>query len=59
MTLMPCLWTLYFFNYMDRASIGQARLSTLDEDLNLQGYQFGTAVSILSVGYVQERLVTT
>lgn len=22
MTLMPCLWVLYFFNYMDRASIG-------------------------------------
>lgn len=21
-TLMPCLWVLYFFNYMDRASIG-------------------------------------
>lgn len=21
MTLMPCLWVLYFFNYLDRASI--------------------------------------
>ncbi|PSN73539.1 MFS general substrate transporter [Corynespora cassiicola Philippines] len=52
MTLMPCLWALYLFNYLDRASIAQARLSTLDEDLNLEGYQFGTAVSILSVGYV-------
>ncbi|KAL0942079.1 major facilitator superfamily transporter [Colletotrichum truncatum] len=52
MTLMPCLWVLYLFNYLDRASIAQARLSTLDEDLGLEGYQFGTAVSILSVGYV-------
>lgn len=51
MTLMPCLWVLYFFNYMDRASIGQARLSTLDEDLNLTGSNFSTAVSILSLGY--------
>ncbi|KAK1986937.1 major facilitator superfamily domain-containing protein [Colletotrichum cereale] len=52
MTLLPCLWVLYLFNYLDRASIAQARLSSLDEDLNLQGYQYGTAVSILSVGYV-------
>ena len=51
MTLMPCLWVLYFFNYMDRASIGQARLSTLDQDLNLTGSNFSTAVSILSLGY--------
>ncbi|EJT76832.1 hypothetical protein GGTG_06746 [Gaeumannomyces tritici R3-111a-1] len=52
MTLLPCLWVLYLFNYLDRASIAQARLSTLDEDLKLEGYQFGTAVSILSLGYV-------
>lgn len=52
MTLMPCLWVLYFFNYMDRAAIGQARLSTLDEDLGLTGSNFSTAVSILSLGYV-------
>ncbi|KAM0277432.1 hypothetical protein ACHAQH_005796 [Verticillium albo-atrum] len=52
MTLMPCLWVLYLFNYLDRASIAQARLSSLDEDLNLTGAQFSTAVSILSVGYV-------
>lgn len=51
LTLMPCLWVLYFFNYMDRASIGQARLSTLDEDLNLTGSNFSSAVSILSLGY--------
>jgi hypothetical protein len=50
MTLMPCLWVLYFFNYMDRASIGQARLSSLDEDLNLTGSNFSSAVSILSLG---------
>ncbi|KAH6695843.1 major facilitator superfamily domain-containing protein [Plectosphaerella plurivora] len=52
MTLMPCLWVLYLFNYLDRASIAQARLSSLDEDLNLEGYQFSTAVMILSLGYV-------
>jgi hypothetical protein len=51
MTLMPCVWCLYFFNYLDRASIGHARLSTFDADLNLQGSNFSSAVSILSLGY--------
>jgi hypothetical protein len=50
LTLMPCLWCLYLFNYLDRASIAQARISTLQEDLNLTGSQFSTAVSILSYG---------
>ncbi|KAI7241108.1 hypothetical protein KC330_g856 [Hortaea werneckii] len=52
MTLMPCLWVLYLFNYLDRASIAQARVSTLDQDLGLEDYQYSTAVTILSVGYV-------
>jgi hypothetical protein len=43
---------LYLFNYLDRASIGQARISTLQEDINLTDSQFSTAVSILSYGYV-------
>lgn len=50
LTLMPCLWCLYLFNYLDRASIGQARISTLQEDINLTDSQFSTAVSILSYG---------
>lgn len=52
MTLMPSLIVLYLFNYLDRASIAQARLSSLEEDLNLTGSQFSTAVSILSYGYI-------
>ncbi|KAM0724015.1 hypothetical protein Q7P37_001006 [Cladosporium fusiforme] len=56
MTFMPVLWVLYVINYLDRASLGQARLSTLDEDLGLTGYQFGNAVSILSAGYVLGQL---
>ena len=49
-TLMPCLWCLYIINYLDRASIAQARVDTLEEDLGLDGSQFSTAVSILSYG---------
>lgn len=52
MTLMPCLWLLYLFNYLDRASIAQARINDLDVDLGLEDYQYSTAVTILSVGYV-------
>ncbi|WXC63300.1 hypothetical protein SNK03_009118 [Fusarium graminearum] len=51
MTLMPCVWCLYFFNYLDRASIGHARLSSFDTDLGLVGSNFSSAVSILSLGY--------
>jgi hypothetical protein len=52
MTLLPCLWTLYLFNYLDRASIAQARLNTLEADLNLDEDKdhYQTAVMILSLG---------
>lgn len=56
MTLLPVLWTFYIFNYLDRASLGQARLSTLDQDLGLTGYQFSSAISVLSAGYVLGQL---
>ena len=52
-TLVPCLWALYIFNYLDRSSLGQARISTLEEDMNLSGQDFATAVSILSYGCVR------
>jgi len=52
MTLMPCLWVLYLFNYLDRASIAQARLNTMEEDMNLDSDKdhYQTAVMILSLG---------
>lgn len=34
------------------SSNSQARISSLDQDLNLEGSEFSTAVSILVVGYV-------
>lgn len=52
LTLMPTLWLLYFNNYLDRTNIAQARLNTLDEDLNLTGADYSTAVSVLTVGYM-------
>ncbi|KAH6680022.1 major facilitator superfamily transporter [Plectosphaerella plurivora] len=52
MTLMPMLWVLYLFNYLDRASISQARLSSFEADLGLSDSQFATSVAILVPGYV-------
>lgn len=43
---------MYFLNYVDRNAIAQARLNDLEEDLNMTGTQFNTAVSVLFVGYV-------
>lgn len=52
MTLLPMVWVLYMFNYLDRNNIAQARLNNFDKDLKLVGDQFNTAVSILNVGSV-------
>lgn len=39
-------------NYLDRNNIAAARLAGLEDELNLHGTQYQTAVSILFVGYV-------
>lgn len=36
MTMLPQLWILYMFNYLNRVNIAQARLNTFDEDLGLK-----------------------
>ena len=50
--IMPTLWIMYWLNYLDRNAIALARLNDLEEDLNLQGSQYQTCVSILFVGYL-------
>lgn len=34
--MLPQLWILYMFNYLNRTNIAQARLNTFNEDLNLK-----------------------
>jgi hypothetical protein len=34
--MLPQVWILYLFNYLNRTNIAQARLNTFDEDLNLK-----------------------
>ncbi|QPC76857.1 hypothetical protein HYE68_007609 [Fusarium pseudograminearum] len=50
--MMPMLWSMYWLNYLDRNAIALARLNDLEEDLNLQGTEYQTCVSILFVGYI-------
>merc|ERR1711977_331399 len=50
--IMPTLWGMYWLNYLDRNAIALARLNDLEEDLNLQGSEYQTCVSILFVGYL-------
>ncbi|KAK6064274.1 major facilitator superfamily transporter [Seiridium cupressi] len=50
--IKPILWFMYFWNYTDRGFMAQARLNSLERDLNMSGDDFNTAVSILTVGYV-------
>ncbi|KAH8894185.1 major facilitator superfamily protein [Thozetella sp. PMI_491] len=50
--IMPVLWFMYFFNYVDRGALAQARLNNLERDLGMRGENFNTAVSVLTVGYV-------
>ncbi|PVH77347.1 MFS general substrate transporter [Cadophora sp. DSE1049] len=50
--IMPTLWIMYAFNYLDRNAIALARLDNLQDDLGLNSTQYQTSVMILFVGYL-------
>jgi hypothetical protein len=50
--LMPMLWFMYWFNYLDRNAITVARLDGLEKELGLSSTQYQTCVAILFVGYI-------
>ncbi|KAJ9426102.1 major facilitator superfamily domain-containing protein [Fusarium oxysporum] len=56
MWMLPQLWILYMFNYLNRTNIAQARLNTFNEDLNLGEGDYQTAVAVLTVGYMLAQL---
>lgn len=47
--LLPLLIAMYLLNFLDRSNLAQARLGTLEKDLNMKGTDFNTATSILFV----------
>ncbi|KAK4506158.1 hypothetical protein PRZ48_004123 [Zasmidium cellare] len=54
--ILPCLWVMYFFNFLDRTAITVAKLDQLDKDLGISSVQYNTCISILFVGYILGQL---
>ncbi|OAA60348.1 Major facilitator superfamily domain, general substrate transporter [Niveomyces insectorum RCEF 264] len=50
--LLPWLVLMYTTNFLDRTALAQARLGTLEKDLNLGGVEYNTITSILFIGYI-------
>lgn len=50
--ILPMLWIMYWFNYLDRNAITVARLDDMEAELNLTSTEYQTCVSILFVGYI-------
>ncbi|CAG9953106.1 unnamed protein product [Clonostachys rosea f. rosea IK726] len=50
--ILPILWLMYFFNFLDRNAMVNGKLNNLDKDLGMKGTQYNTCVSILFVGYL-------
>ena len=50
--ILPLLWIMYWFNYLDRNAITVARLDDMEAELNLTSTEYQTCVSILFVGYI-------
>ncbi|OCB84398.1 MFS general substrate transporter [Sanghuangporus baumii] len=49
---MSIMIVIYILNYIDRNNAAAARLRGFEEDLNLEGQEFNTLLSILYVGYI-------
>ncbi|KAI9803753.1 MAG: hypothetical protein M1825_001633 [Sarcosagium campestre] len=50
--LLPMIMLMYLLNYVDRNIIQAAKLSGIEEDLDLTSVQFATAVSVFFAGYI-------
>ncbi|KAG7530603.1 hypothetical protein FFLO_04905 [Filobasidium floriforme] len=50
--LLPILWLMYIFNYIDRTNIGNARVGGMERDLGLSSSEYSLALSIFFVGYL-------
>ncbi|WVQ78516.1 hypothetical protein IAT38_000602 [Cryptococcus sp. DSM 104549] len=50
--LIPMLWLMYVFNYIDRTNIGNAKTGGMQADLNLSSSDYSLVLSIFFVGYL-------
>ncbi len=56
--LLPTLALIYLMSYLDKNALAQAKLSGLEDDLNMHGTQFNTATSIYFIGYLLFQFVS-
>lgn len=52
MQIVPVVTVLYLMCFLDRASVGNARIQGMAEDLNLIGYRFNWALSVFYIVYL-------
>ncbi|KAJ9092566.1 hypothetical protein QFC21_006797 [Naganishia friedmannii] len=52
MRLLPILWLMYVFNYLDRTNIGNAKVGGMEKALKLTSSDYSLALSIFFVGYL-------
>ncbi|OBT69091.1 hypothetical protein VE03_01390 [Pseudogymnoascus sp. 23342-1-I1] len=50
--LLPSIWFMYLFSYMDRTNIGNAKVAGMSEDLGLDSAKYSTTLVVFFVGYV-------
>ncbi|KAJ6095401.1 hypothetical protein N7486_006147 [Penicillium sp. IBT 16267x] len=50
--LLPVIWVMYLLSYMDRTNIANAKVSGMEEDLDLNSNEYSVALVIYFVGYV-------
>ncbi|KAJ5925424.1 hypothetical protein N7454_008063 [Penicillium verhagenii] len=50
--LLPVIWIMYLLSYMDRTNIANAKVSGMEQDLNLTSGQYSVALVVYFVGYV-------
>lgn len=50
--VLPILWLLYLFAFLDRTNIGNAKIQGLTRDLHMSGTRYNVASMILFVPYI-------
>ncbi|KIV78622.1 hypothetical protein PV11_06256 [Exophiala sideris] len=50
--LLPVLWVMYIFNYLDRTNIGNAKVGGMQTDLKLSSSDYSMVLSIFFVSYL-------
>ncbi|KAF9269899.1 MFS general substrate transporter [Marasmius fiardii PR-910] len=50
--IVPTIWVLYTFSYLDRANIGNAKVGGMEEDLQLTSSQYSVILLLFFVSYV-------